>query len=183
MLAGGPPASYSAPVGVDVEVLTEVTDEVVEAFGRLLPQLSTTAPPLDAAAIAAIVAAPASTLLLARVDGRIVGTLTLALFPIPTGVRAWIEDVVTDEAARGQGVGQALTLEAIRLAQAAGARTVDLTTRPSREAAGRLYERLGFELRDSRLYRYRADPQAGCVGRRPRRCAPAGTARPPSALP
>ena len=142
-------------MSVDVEVLTEVTGDVVEALARLLPQLSTTAPPLDAEALSAIVAAPASTVLLARVDGQIVGTLTLAIFPIPTGVRAWIEDVVTDEAARGQGVAEALTIEAIRLAQVAGARTVDLTTRPSREAAARLYERLGFERRDSRLYRYK----------------------------
>ena len=143
-------------MNVDVEVLTEVTGEVVEAFGRLLPQLSGSAPPLDAAALAAIVAAPASTVLLARVDGRIVGTLTLAMFPIPTGIRAWIEDVVTDEAARGRGVAEVLTREAIRIARDGGARTVDLTTRPSREAAGRLYERIGFERRDSRLYRYRA---------------------------
>jgi len=141
-------------VSVDVEVLSEVSDEVVEAFGRLLPQLSATARPLDAAALSAIVAAPASTLLLARIDGRIVGTLTLAMFPIPTGIRAWIEDVVTDEAARGQGVGRALTLAAIRIARDGGARTIDLTTRPSREAAGRLYEHVGFERRDSRLYRY-----------------------------
>ena len=141
-------------MSVDVEVLSEVSDEVVEAFGRLLPQLSATARPLDAAALSAIVAAPASTLLLARIDGRIVGTLTLAMFPIPTGIRAWIEDVVTDEAARGQGVGRALTLAAIRIARDGGARTIDLTTRPSREAAGRLYEHVGFERRDSRLYRY-----------------------------
>ena len=141
-------------MSIVVEALSEVTGEVVEAFGRLLPQLSSSATPLDCDALAAIVTAPASTVLLARMDGAIVGTLTLAVFPIPTGVRAWIEDVVTDQAARGQGVGEALTLEAIRLAQAAGARTVDLTTRPSREAAGRLYERLGFVRRDSRLYRY-----------------------------
>ncbi len=76
------------------------------------------------------------------------------MFPIPTGVRAWIDDVVVDEAARGQRVGEALVLEAIRRAKDGGARTVDLTTRPSREAAGRLYERLGFEQRNSRLYRY-----------------------------
>ena len=143
-------------MSIVVEVLSEVTGEVVEAFGRLLPQLSSNATPLDGDALAAIVAAPASTVLLARIDGAIVGTLTLAMFPIPTGVRAWIEDVVTDQAARGQGVGEALTMEAIRLARGAGARTVDLTTRPSREAAGRLYERLGFVRRDSRLYRYQA---------------------------
>ena len=95
------------------------------------------------------------TLLVARTEGTIVGTLTLAMFPIPTGFRAWIEDVVVDEAARGKGVGEALTNEAIGLARAAGARTVDLTSRPSRAAAGRLYERAGFEERDTRVYRYR----------------------------
>jgi len=141
-------------VKVEVEILSEITSEVVEAFGRLLPQLSASAPPLDASMLAAIVSAPASTVLLARADGQIIGTLTLAMFPIPTGVRAWIEDVVVDEAARGKRVGEALTLAAVQLAQDAGARTIDLTSRPSRQAAGRLYERLGFELRDSRLYRY-----------------------------
>jgi ribosomal protein S18 acetylase RimI-like enzyme len=147
-------------VTVTVEVLREVTGETVEAFARLLPQLSRSAPPLDHAAVSRVAGCPANTVLVARqpaadgAPGRIVGTLTLAIFPIPTGVRAWIEDVVTDEAARGQGVGTALTLEALRLAREAGARTVDLTSRPSREAAGRLYERLGFERRDSRVYRF-----------------------------
>ena len=76
------------------------------------------------------------------------------MFPIPTGIRAWIEDVVVDGAARGQGIGEALTVEALRLAEAAGARTVDLTSRASREAAGRLYERVGFKSRETRFYRY-----------------------------
>ena len=76
------------------------------------------------------------------------------MFPIPSGLRAWIEDVVVDEAARGQGIGEALTIEALRLAQDAGARRVDLTSRPAREAAGRLYQRIGFEERESRLYRF-----------------------------
>lgn len=93
-------------------------------------------------------------MLLARSDGLIAGSLTLVMFPIPTGLRAWIEDVVVDESARGQGVGEALSLEALRLAQAAGARTVDLTSRPARVAAGRLYERIGFTERESRLYRF-----------------------------
>lgn len=141
-------------MSVDVAVLTEVTSEVVEAFGRLLPQLSASARPVDAASLAAVASGPATTVLVARVDGAIVGTLTLATFPIPTGVRSWIEDVVVDEAARGQGVGEALTLAALGLARQAGARTVDLTSRASRQAAGRLYERLGFQRRDSRLYRY-----------------------------
>jgi len=141
-------------VTIGIEVLSEVTDEVVKAFGRLLPQLSRTAKPLDAAAIRDVVSSPAVTVLLARSDGRIAGSLTLAMFPIPTGLRAWIEDVVVDESARGQGIGEVLTREALRLAEAAGARTVDLTTRPSREAAARLYERAGFRQRESRLYRY-----------------------------
>lgn len=141
-------------VRVQVEVLREVTSEVVEAFGRLLPQLSASAAPLDAASLGAIVAVSANTVLLARSDGLITGALTLVTFPIPTGLRAWIEDVVVDKSARGQGIGEALTIEALRLAQAAGARTVDLTSRPSREAAGRLYERVGFEQRESRVYRF-----------------------------
>jgi len=141
-------------VTVHVEVLREVTGEVVEAFGRLLPQLSASAAPLDEASLGSIVQEPASTVLLARSDGLIAGSLTLVMFPIPTGLRAWIEDVVVDESARGQGVGEALSLEALRLAQAAGARTVDLTSRPARVAAGRLYERIGFTERESRLYRF-----------------------------
>jgi len=142
-------------VNVEVEVLSEITDEVVDALNALLPQLSTTARPLDAAALRAIVAAPASTVLIARADGRIIGSLTLATFPIPTGIRAWIEDVVVDEAARGQRVGTRLIDEAIRLAREAGARTVDLTSRPSRVSAGVLYERIGFEQRETRFYRYK----------------------------
>ena len=139
---------------VEVEVLTEVSGEVVDAFARLIPQLSSSAAPPDAQALTRMVASGACTVLLARSEGEIIGTLTLALFEIPTGVRAWIEDVVVDGAARGRGAGQALTQAALRIAAAAGARTVDLTSRPSREAAGRLYERAGFGVRDSRLYRY-----------------------------
>jgi ribosomal protein S18 acetylase RimI-like enzyme len=103
------------------------------------------------------VGSSASTVLLARSDGAIIGTMTLVMFPIPTGVRAWIEDVVVDEAARGQGTAEAMISEALRLARAAGVKTVDLTSRPSRAAAGRLYERLGFALRETRLYRYRPE--------------------------
>ena len=131
-----------------------MTDEVVETFNRLLPQLSRSAPPLDRAALERIAGSDATTLLVAWADGRLAGTLSLVMFPIPTGIRAWIEDVVVDEAARGQGIGEALTVEALRLAGAAGARTVDLTSRASREAAGRLYERVGFQSRETRFYRY-----------------------------
>lgn len=138
---------------VNIEVVRSVTDELVQAFGRLLPQLSSSAEALDAEALHGLVDWPGNHLLVARVDTEIMGTLTLVTFPIPTGLRAWIEDVVVDEAARGRGVGAALTREAVRLAGAAGARTVDLTSRPSRAEANRLYERLGFQIRDSKVYR------------------------------
>ena len=145
---------------VEVEVITEVNGELVAAFARLVPQLSRSAPPPDRDTLAAMVRHDAITLLVARLDGEVVGTLTLVMFPIPTGLRAWIEDVVVDESARRTGTGQALSEAAVRIAQEAGARTVDLTSRPSRQAAGRLYERIGFVQRDSRVYRYAVETGA-----------------------
>ena len=147
-------------MSVQVEVITEATDELVAAFGRLIPQMSRSAPPLDGKALGALARHEAITLLVARLDGEVVGTLTLVMFPIPTGLRAWIEDVVVDEKARRHGTGQVLSETAVRLAREAGARTVDLTSRPSRQAAGRLYERIGFVQRDSRVYRYAVETGA-----------------------
>jgi ribosomal protein S18 acetylase RimI-like enzyme len=141
---------------VSVEEATEVTPELVDALARLVPQLSRSAPPVGEAEVADMVASPAIRLLVARdTGGAIVGTLSLVLFRIPTGVRAWIEDVIVDEDARGGGVGETLTAEAIWLANAAGARTLDLTSRPSREAAHRLYTKMGFEVRETSVYRFR----------------------------
>jgi ribosomal protein S18 acetylase RimI-like enzyme len=139
-----------------VREVTTVTDELVAAFARLLPQLSRSAPPPTAAELVEIVTSPATVLLVAEDDqvGDVVGSLTLVLFRIPTGVRAWIEDVVVDEAARGRGVAEALNRHALDLAASAGARSVDLTSRPSREAANRLYRRLGFEPRDTNVWRF-----------------------------
>ncbi|HEX2064259.1 MAG TPA: GNAT family N-acetyltransferase [Acidimicrobiales bacterium] len=157
------------PSGLSVDEAHEVTPELVDAFARLVPQLSRSAATLQAAELAEMVEAPGTHLLVARQvgdgagPGPIVGTLTLVVFRIPTGVRAWIEDVVVDEAARGRGVGQALTAAAIGIATAKGARTVDLTSRPSREAANRLYARMGFELRDTNVYRYSAEGGAGAA--------------------
>lgn len=135
---------------------TECTDELVAAFGELIPQLSSSNPPPTADEVAAMVASDASVVFVARdgEGGPIVGSLTLALFRIPTGVRAWIEDVVVDGAVRGRGVGEALTAHALDRARSAGARTVDLTSRPSREAANRLYQRVGFVERDTNVYRF-----------------------------
>jgi ribosomal protein S18 acetylase RimI-like enzyme len=141
-------------VSVDIDVVQEATEEVAGALCHLVPQLSTSAALPDLAAVRRIVDSQATTLLAARIDGKIVGFLSLVMFPIPTGFRAWIEDVIVDEVARGRGIGEALTKKALDLAEAAGARTVDLTTRPHREAAGRLYERVGFAVRTTRNYRY-----------------------------
>jgi ribosomal protein S18 acetylase RimI-like enzyme len=148
---------------VRIEVATELTDELVEAFARLVPQLSDRAAGPTSGELAAILQAPSTRVLLARDDDRIVGTLTLALFRIPTGVRASIEDVVVDESARGQGAGAALTREAIRLAADAGAATVDLTSRPDRTAANRLYEKLGFSRRETNVYRYEVGDSNGSL--------------------
>ncbi len=135
--------------------MTEVTDELVEAFERLTPQLSSSSPPPTRGELDELVSSPATVLLVARdAGGTIVGSLTLAVFRIPTGLRAWIEDVVVDGSVRGTGVGAALVQAALDRSVAAGARTVDLTSRPSREAANRLYLRLGFEERTTNVYRW-----------------------------
>jgi len=139
----------------EIQEIVAVDDELVTAFERLTPQLSSSNPPPSRDALAAIVASEASVLFAARDDvGRIVGSLTLAVFRIPTGLRAWIEDVVVDESARGQGIGALLNQAAIERARQLGCTTVDLTSRPSREAANRLYQRLGFVPRDTNVYRY-----------------------------
>jgi ribosomal protein S18 acetylase RimI-like enzyme len=141
---------------VTVEEATAVDDDLVAAFERLIPQLSSSNPPPTAEQLRAIVESGSTQLLVARDagSGEILGSLTLAIFRIPTGLRAWIEDVVVDETARGRGVGEALNRHALDLAGKVGATTVDLTSRPTREAANRLYQRLGFEQRSTNVYRY-----------------------------
>lgn len=135
--------------------LVEITDEVVAAFEHLVPQLSSSSPPPSADALSQMAADPNIVLFAARDtdSGRIIGTLTLAFFRIPTGLQARIEDVIVDESARGAGVGELLTDAAVKRAREAGAKAVGLTSRPSREAANRLYLRLGFEVRDTNVYR------------------------------
>ena len=142
---------------ISIDQVHNVDDEIVEAFAVLIPQLSRSNPAPDRETLQDIASSEASTLLIARNSeqgGRIVGSMTLAMFRIPTGLRAWIEDVVVDEGARGMGVGRLLNERALEIAKDAGARTVDLTSRPSREAANRLYQRLGFVERETNVYRY-----------------------------
>jgi ribosomal protein S18 acetylase RimI-like enzyme len=146
---------------VAVELVSVVDDELRSALAALVPQLSGSAPPVRAYDLESIVDAPATSLFVARVRGVVVGMLTLAIFRVPTGMRAWIEDVVVDEAARGAGAGGALVAAALAEAAEAGARTVDLTSRPERAAANRLYQRMGFVTRQTNVYRRSLDGTGG----------------------
>ncbi|MDQ8034026.1 MAG: GNAT family N-acetyltransferase [Bordetella sp.] len=141
---------------IHIETVHDITPEIVAAFNRLLPQLSATAPRPSPEQLAQLVAAPANTVFVARsaATTEIVGTLTLIEMRMPTGVRAWVEDVVVDAAARGLGAGDALVQAALARARALGARSVDLTSSPSRVAAHRLYERTGFATRDTHVFRH-----------------------------
>lgn len=145
---------------ISIEIVEAADHELVDAFGNLIPQLSRSSSPPDFETLDRIAKSEASTLLIARdPNGAIVGSMTLAMFDIPTGRRAWVEDVVVDTAARGQGVGRLLNERALEIAADAGAKTVDLTSRPTREAANRLYQRIGFEQRDTNVYRYKIDKE------------------------
>lgn len=152
---------------MSVELIEQSSPELVAAMERLIPQLSRSAKPLTAEQTQALVDQDSVYLFVFRTDkaviaadgneveaGTILGMLSLATFAIPTGVRAWVEDVVVDAGTRGMGAGQQLVEAAVAHAQKIGARTVDLTSRPSREAANRLYRRCGFELRETNVYRY-----------------------------
>ena len=149
-----PSGDTEATTGIEVHQCLAVNDELVEAMKRLIPQLSSSNPPPGRTELEEIVASPSTTLFVARNRDRIVGALTLVAFRIPTGVRTRIEDVVVDETLRGQRVGERLSEAALEAARRLGARSTDLTSRPSREAANRLYARMGFQRRESNVYRY-----------------------------
>lgn len=145
---------------MSVEIMTDASPELEAAFERLIPQLSSSSTPMDLEQIEEFIAQDCVDLLVFRSQDEndegerpILGMLTLVTFEIPTGWRAWIEDVVVDSEARGQGAGAALVSAAVDIAKKRGAKTVDLTSRPSREAANRLYQRAGFELRETNVYR------------------------------
>jgi ribosomal protein S18 acetylase RimI-like enzyme len=149
----------SSAAGTDtsvmIEAVTVVDDELVAAFAHLIPQLSSSSPAPDADQLGLLVNGDDTVLFIARVAGTIVGSLTLAFYRIPTGLKSWIEDVVVDDAARGHGVGRKLNEAALAEAKARGAKDVSLTSRPSRVAANRLYQRIGFEARSTNVYRFK----------------------------
>jgi len=139
---------------VEISECSETTGELFEAIQRLVPQLSSSNPAPDQAELNEIVTSDASTIFVARLNGRIIGALTFVTYRIPTGLRTRIEDVVVDESVRGKRVGELLSQAALDKARLLGARSTDLTSRPSRTAANQLYTRMGFEQRESNVYRY-----------------------------
>ncbi len=145
-------------MSVAVERVSVASPQLVAALNALLPQLSTSAPSLTLADVETIVASEAAALFVASHEGRVVGTLTLIVYAVPMGLRGIIEDVVVDEGARRMGVAEQLTRAAIDEARRRGAKTIDLTSRSSREAANELYRKLGFDPRETNLYRYLVEP-------------------------
>lgn len=141
-------------MSVVVEIAESGTQELLDGINHLLPQLSSSAREVTLDDLGTLIDSDCVTLLVARNAGLIIGTLTLVIFRIPSGLRAWIEDVVVDVESRGLGVGEALTNVAIELARTRGVKTVDLTSRPSREAANSLYRRIGFAPRETNVYRF-----------------------------
>jgi ribosomal protein S18 acetylase RimI-like enzyme len=146
--------TYTGAYNMEIFEAKEITAELEAAFQRLIPQLSSSNPAPGRNELQEMIDSPAVILLMARDEGELVGSLSLIVFRIPTGMRGWIEDVVVDEKCRGRGIGEKLTMAAIERAKEMGVKTVDLTSRPSREAANRLYQRVGFQQRHTNIYRY-----------------------------
>ncbi len=140
-------------MSLSIDIASSATEELLIGLNNLVPQLSSSAAPLTIGDVEALIANPAVSVFVAKNYGAIVGTLTLVVFPIPSGLRAWIEDVVVDEGARGLGAGAALTEAAVAESKKRGARSIDLTSRPSREVANAMYVKLGFEQRETNVYR------------------------------
>ena len=140
---------------VSIRPVTEVTESLTDAYRVLIPQLSSSSNPPTGEALQRIIDSDSAQILIAENEnGEILGTMTIIIFQIPTGIRAWIEDVVVDSSARGKGIGKKLNLAALELAKQAGAKTVDLTSRPARQEANQLYRSIGFAERETNVYRF-----------------------------
>lgn len=154
-MAPRPAGIASGSVAVTISIAgPEDAEALTDALVGLVPQLSRSNPPPSREEVDHLLGHQAITQLLARDDdGAIVGVSTLAVFPIPTGRRAWVEDVIVDRARNGEGIGRLLTEAMIERARELGCKTIDLTSRPSREAANHLYRKTGFQPRDTNVYR------------------------------
>lgn len=138
---------------MNIEQVTQYDAGLLRDINTLIAQLSGSASPLTAVQLRALLDAQHGVLLVARDGERIGAMLTLVVFRIPTGLRAWVEDVVVGESDRGKGIGRELLAAAVEQARARGAKTLDLTSRPTREAANRLYRSAGFVQRSTNVYR------------------------------
>ncbi len=136
-----------------IEAATEANQELLDALTALLPQLNPKLKPLTMERLSTVIGDPATTLLVARYDARIVGAAAVLVYATPAFVKARIEDVVVDEHSRGKGVGEALVRRCMEVARERGAEIVELQSARWRKVANRLYPRLGFQLRESNLYR------------------------------
>ena len=143
-------------MAVTISVATAAdAEELTAALEHLVPQLSRSNPAPSLSTVQAMIAHDAVTQFVARDDGGdIVGVSTLATFPIPTAMRGWVEDVIVDDASTNQGIGRQLLDAMVARARELGCKTVDLTSRPGREAANHLYATAGFEVRDTNVYRF-----------------------------
>jgi len=139
---------------MNIVEIQDYSDEVLEALNTLMPQLSSSFDALNQRDLEAIVQSDTSSLFMAMENKRYYGSLTLVRFKIPSGFRAWIEDVVVSEDARGKGVGEKLVKHAVQVANQSGVKSIDLTARSSRVAAISLYEKVGFQDRETTAYRY-----------------------------
>lgn len=132
---------------------TKVTPELCEAFKKLTPQLADITPP-TAEHLARLIKAESTHLFIAREEetNKIVGTVTLVTCLIPTSYKGWIEDVIVDSSQRGQGLGKKLINFVHDFAQEKGIEVLFLTSHPSRVAANKLYQKVGYEQKMTNLY-------------------------------
>jgi ribosomal protein S18 acetylase RimI-like enzyme len=140
---------------IEILEIQQVDEVVLTSVNRLLPQLSNSAKPIDVTQLKKLAESECTRLYFAKEGTEVLGMLSLVVFPIPTGIKAWIEDVVVDERARGKGIGKALMEKALVEAGSLGSKSIDLTSRPTRVAANELYQAIGYQKRETNVYRYK----------------------------
>jgi ribosomal protein S18 acetylase RimI-like enzyme len=139
---------------MEIREIHRFSNRVFYATVRLLPQLAPDSPLPGKEHFKRILKSKSTHLFIAELDNKIAGILTIATYDIPTGIKVWIEDVVVDESLRGKGIGKALMLFSINYAKSLGAESIELTSRPSRVAASQLYQKIGFVIRETNVYKY-----------------------------
>ena len=138
---------------VEIIEISEASNEILSQVNGLLPQLSKSASPLSLESLDILAKSESTNLFVAKEGKKVWGMLSLVLFPIPTGTKAWVEDVVVDSSARGKGIGKALMNHALKKVREKRGKSIDLTSRPSRETANNLYQSLGYQKRETNVYR------------------------------